>query len=300
MQDHPLTPMRDPNLRRVLSRRTPHKVGFVPLATVDRGAEAVRADLARLRREGCRHAILGAVRDDDLLTPGAALLDCTLVTGGSGVALGLPDNFRRAGLLQRAQEANRLPPVHGAAAVISGACSTATLAQVAYMRRTNAVSDIDPLALAASEPDRPSRPGSAGRSSDRARGRDKSCVPARAWSFSASVQAPRCPSAASAGARACGRTESPLAQRPRDPPRPEERPRGEQRVDAPHRLQVVVVGRSRLAIDARARQVEHRTLPANRQLAMLAIELGSTVRRAHLPNLLAKKSFSIVSWPIFA
>ncbi|MGO8914373.1 MAG: 3-oxo-tetronate kinase, partial [Stellaceae bacterium] len=152
MRDHPLTPMRDPNLRRVLSRQTPHKVGLVPLATVDRGAEAVRADLAQLRREGCRHVILDAVRDEDLLTLGAALSDCMLVTGGSGVALGLPENFRRAGLLQRAQEADRLPPVRGAAAVISGSCSTATLAQVAYMRRRNAVFDIDPLALAAGEP----------------------------------------------------------------------------------------------------------------------------------------------------
>jgi hypothetical protein len=91
-----------------------------------------------------------------------------------------------------------------------------------------------------------------------------------------------------------------LAQRPRDPPGPEERTRGEQRVNAPHRLEVVVVGRSRLAIDARARQAQHGALPADRQADMRAIELGSTVRRAHLPNLLAKKSFSIVSWPILA
>jgi uncharacterized protein YgbK (DUF1537 family) len=152
MRDHPLTPMRDPSLRRVLSRQTKHKIGLVPLMAVSRGVAAVRAELARLRREGCRHAILDAVGDDDLLTLGEALSDCKLVTGGSGIALGLPGNFRRAGLLGIAQRADSLPPAPGAAAVISGSCSTATLAQVAAMRRTNPVFDLDALALAAGEP----------------------------------------------------------------------------------------------------------------------------------------------------
>jgi uncharacterized protein YgbK (DUF1537 family) len=152
MRDHPLTPMRDPNLRRVLSRQTPHKVGLAPLAAVSRGAEAARAEFARLRAEGCRHAILDAVTDDNLLTLGEALADLKLVTGGSGIALGLPENFRRAGLLKTSLEADRLPKAPGAAAVISGSCSTATLAQVASMRRTNPVFDVDPLALAAGEP----------------------------------------------------------------------------------------------------------------------------------------------------
>jgi 3-dehydrotetronate 4-kinase len=152
MRDHPLTPMRDPNLRRVLARQTPHKVGLVRLATVNRGAEAVRSDMAKLRKEGCRHAILDAVNDRDLFTLGEAVSDCLLVTGGSGIALGLPENFRRAGLLRDAQQADRLPPAPGASAVISGSCSTATLAQVAFMRRSNPVFDVDPLALAAGEP----------------------------------------------------------------------------------------------------------------------------------------------------
>ena len=152
MRDHPLTPMRDANLRRVLSRQTPHKVGLVSLAAVSRGAEAARAEFARLAKEGCRHAILDAVTDDNLFTLGEALADLKLVTGGSGIALGLPENFRRAGLLKKSLEADRLPKAPGAAAVISGSCSTATLAQVASMRRTNPVFDVDPLKLAAGEP----------------------------------------------------------------------------------------------------------------------------------------------------
>ena len=152
MRDHPLTPMRDPNLRRVLARQTPHKVGLVQLAATRRGAGAVRTDIARLRGAGCRHAILDAVSDEDLFTLGEALSDCLLVTGGSGIALGLPENFRRAGLLRGGRPADLLPPAPGASAVISGSCSTATLAQVAFMRRSSPVFDIDPMALAAGEP----------------------------------------------------------------------------------------------------------------------------------------------------
>lgn len=152
MRDHPLTPMRDANLRRVLGRQTPHKVGLVPLATVSHGATAVRAEFDRLRREGCRHAILDAVQDGDLLTLGEAAAGLSLVTGGSGIALGLPENFRRAGLLEPVQHADRLPVVRGAAAVISGSCSTATLAQVAAMRAMHPVFEVDPMALAAGEP----------------------------------------------------------------------------------------------------------------------------------------------------
>ena len=151
MRDHPLTPMRDANLRRVLARQTPHRVGLVALNAVRNGVDPVRAAVARLRRDGFRHAILDAVADSDLMTLGAALADLPLITGGSGIALGLPENFRRAGLLNATQEADRLPRIAGPAAVISGSCSTATLAQVAAMRAHHASFEIDPLELAAGE-----------------------------------------------------------------------------------------------------------------------------------------------------
>src|SRR5499427_3249553 len=151
MRDHPLTPMRDPSLVRVLARQTRHKVGLVPFATVSRGEAATREAFAALRRDGVRHAVLDAVTDGDLLALGEALADTKLVTGGSGIALGLPENFRRAGLLAPTSQADRLPRIAGAEAVISGSCSTATLAQVKAMRETRPVFDIDPLRLAAGE-----------------------------------------------------------------------------------------------------------------------------------------------------
>jgi 3-dehydrotetronate 4-kinase len=152
MRDHPLTPMRDANLVRVLGRQTPHKVGLVPLDAVLRGSDAVRAEFARLRGEGCRHAVVDAVRDADLRAIDAAVADFLLITGGSGIALGLPDNFRRTGLIEDDQRADLLPPVGGATAVISGSCAAATLAQVAAMRATHPVFDVDPIALAEGKP----------------------------------------------------------------------------------------------------------------------------------------------------
>jgi uncharacterized protein YgbK (DUF1537 family) len=148
MRDHPLTPMRDPSLVRVLQRQTRHKVGLVPYATVSKGAPAISAAFAELRGKGFRHAVIDAVGDGDLLALGAAVADLRLITGGSGIALGLPENFRRAGLLARTESADALPIVRGLAAVISGSCSPATLAQVAAMRAQRPVFDIDPLAIA--------------------------------------------------------------------------------------------------------------------------------------------------------
>ncbi len=148
MRDHPLTPMRDPSLVRVLQRQTRHKVGLVPYATVAKGADSIRAAFADLRHAGFRHAIIDAIGDRDLLALGAAVAELPLITGGSGIALGLPENFRRAGLLAPSDAAGTLPVVRGAEAVIAGSCSTATLAQVAAMRARRPVFDIDPLALA--------------------------------------------------------------------------------------------------------------------------------------------------------
>ena len=151
MRDHPLTPMRDPSLARVLARQTRHKVGLVQASTVAKGEGAVREAFAALKRQGIRHAICDAVGDRDLLTLGAAIADFPLITGGSGIALGLPENFRHRGLLASSSTAASLPKVEGLSAVISGSCSTATLAQVAAMRERRPIFEIDPLALAEGE-----------------------------------------------------------------------------------------------------------------------------------------------------
>jgi uncharacterized protein YgbK (DUF1537 family) len=149
MRDHPLTPMRDPSLVRVLQRQCRGEVGLVPQYDVAQGVVAIRDAFASLRLAGFRHAIVDAIEDRDLEAIGEAAADFPLITGGSGIALGLPENFRRQGLLGDGATADALPPVAGAAAVLSGSCSEATRAQVAYMRERAPVFTIDPIAAAA-------------------------------------------------------------------------------------------------------------------------------------------------------
>jgi len=145
MQDHPLTPMRDANLVRVLSRQTEGTVGLVPFVTVERGAATIRSALATLKEQGRRYAIVDALTDAHLLAIGEAVDGQALVTGGSGVAMRLPENFRRAGLLAAA-DAGGLPKVEGFAAVLAGSCSRTTLFQVATARDQAPTLELDPLA----------------------------------------------------------------------------------------------------------------------------------------------------------
>ena len=151
MRHHPLTPMTDANLVRVLGRQTKAKVGLVPLGVVSRGPQAIAEDFARLRADGVRYAIVDAVVDRHLLDIGAACADMRLVTGGSGIALGLPENFRRRGLLRTGGGTDALPAVGGYAAVVAGSCSAATLAQIEYLKQARPAFAVDPMALASGD-----------------------------------------------------------------------------------------------------------------------------------------------------
>ncbi|WP_043833116.1 3-oxo-tetronate kinase [Muricoccus aerilatus] len=145
MKDHPLTPMRDPNLVRVLGRQTAGRVGLVNFPVVERGAGAIRDAMAALATEGHRYAIVDAVTEADLMAIGEAAAEHPMLTGGSGVAMGLPENFRRQGLLP-ARDAAALPTRRGHKAVLAGSCSRATLGQVAAARASLPVLELDPLA----------------------------------------------------------------------------------------------------------------------------------------------------------
>jgi uncharacterized protein YgbK (DUF1537 family) len=152
MKDHPLTPMTDANLVRVLQTQTARKVGLVKYDAVSAGADATAGRIAALRKSGVAMAVVDAVSDADLHTIGEACADLPLITAGSGVALGLPANFRRAGLLKHENSAARLPRITGSAAVVSGSCSVATNAQVAEWKKERPAFRIDALKLAAGEP----------------------------------------------------------------------------------------------------------------------------------------------------
>jgi len=147
MENHPLNPMTDANLVRVLQRQTPHKVGLVDYATVRAGADAIRAKFDALRQGGYRHAIVDAVFDGDLMEIGSAASGLALITGGSGIALGLPENFRRQGNLS-GRYAPALPGIKGRAAVIAGSCSKMTRAQIERTRKVWPSFNVDPRAIA--------------------------------------------------------------------------------------------------------------------------------------------------------
>ncbi|MEQ8229445.1 MAG: four-carbon acid sugar kinase family protein [Rhodospirillales bacterium] len=146
LKDHPLTPMRDANLVRVLSRQTDELVGLVEHKRVRQGADAVADAFQTLKKGGHRYAIVDALDDADLGVIGQAVADHPLVTGGSGIALGLPDNYRRQGLLGAATKAE-LPNVAGPAVIIAGSCSQATRGQVARARKLWPHHKVDPMSL---------------------------------------------------------------------------------------------------------------------------------------------------------
>ncbi len=145
MQNHPLTPMTDANLVRVMQSQTKRQVGLIDHTVVARGESAVRERIAQLRTDDVGVAIVDAVSNDDLLRLGPALKGMPLVTAGSGVAIGLPQNFGIAPSTQ----ASVLPPASGLQAVVSGSCSLATNRQVAeFIRLGRPALAIDPLQLA--------------------------------------------------------------------------------------------------------------------------------------------------------
>lgn len=152
MQNHPLTPMRDPNLVRVLQQQTRRRVGLLRYDTIAAGPEQVAAKIQELRNEKIEIAIADALSDNDLRTLAAGCADLPLLTGGSGLAIGVPDNYRRQHLLHYATSAAQLPDIRGGAVVIAGSCSLATNAQVAAWRETRPAFRVDPLALARGEP----------------------------------------------------------------------------------------------------------------------------------------------------
>ena len=126
MQNHPLTPMTDADIRRWLAQQSQFEVGHVPAQLVFAGAQRISEALDNQHRAGHRHIVVDAIRDEDLFEIGKAAKGLPLVTGGSGVALGLPANFGCT--------ASQVPWTGqgGKCVILSGSCSVATRAQVAW------------------------------------------------------------------------------------------------------------------------------------------------------------------------
>jgi uncharacterized protein YgbK (DUF1537 family) len=136
MRDHPLTPMRDANLVRVLAAQSRRSVRRLGLDVVRRGAAAIAHDLGALRE--AQHVIVDVTEDADLHALGEALDGTRLLTGGAGIAIGLPAVYRRRGWLGANADSVAEPVRGDRGAVIAGSASSATRAQVANFRATGA------------------------------------------------------------------------------------------------------------------------------------------------------------------
>ena len=150
MKDHPLTPMRDSNLLRLLAPQVTKAVGLANRLTVAKGADALRARLATLAAEGVAHVVIDAVANEDLVTIAKACCDMPLLTGGSAVAMPLPALYLADGTLMADQAQTPAPDLPLEAVLLSGSCSAMTRAQVAAY--SGPKHRLDPLDLAENGP----------------------------------------------------------------------------------------------------------------------------------------------------
>ncbi|MDA9488441.1 3-oxo-tetronate kinase [Bradyrhizobium sp. CCBAU 11361] len=145
LKDHPLNPMHDSSLVRVLARQSRTQIGLVDLATVTRGADAVRARLAELAGKGIGAAIIDAVFDRDLETIGLVAAEHRLSVGASGIGLGLARALVSTGKVKsNAAGSESGAAVGGPAACLAGSCSQATLKQIASAEQVMPVFHLDP------------------------------------------------------------------------------------------------------------------------------------------------------------
>jgi uncharacterized protein YgbK (DUF1537 family) len=147
MENHPLNPMTDPDIRRWLRRQTAGEVGHVPQPVVAMSPEAIRVALNGEMLALRTLVVVDAITNADLVAIGKAVAKDTLVTGGSGIALGLPANFREAGLIGAG--ASAFSPRPGPGLALCGSCSKASLNQVAVHGKAHPAIALDPEALMA-------------------------------------------------------------------------------------------------------------------------------------------------------
>lgn len=142
MRHHPVTPMTDSNLLRLMESQATGQAGLITSQTLDHGCEAVRERLDKLAEQGVRYVVFDALNESHLLTQGESLRDMTLVTGGSGLAIGLARQWAKPGW-DREQACAEGRPGSGPAVVLSGSCSTMTQRQVGRYRQQAPAQTID-------------------------------------------------------------------------------------------------------------------------------------------------------------
>ncbi len=133
MKDHPLTPMRDSDLMRLMAAQSQHAVGLIDHKTVAAGADAIRARIEVLKAEGYRYGVIDVIDDADLMVIGAVAKEHALVTGGSGIAAGLPAAWRDPCSSADVPKPEMPKPGAGRTVILVGSCSAATRGQLAEL-----------------------------------------------------------------------------------------------------------------------------------------------------------------------
>lgn len=152
MKDHPLTPMRDSNLVRVLQRQSRLSIGLVPFEDVDAGPEAIRSAFEREKAAGHQIVIVDALTDDHLRAIGLAAAELPLITGGSGIAMGLPAAYRHNSVSLASPSADGFDAPEGREIILAGSCSAATKRQVQVAIEGGIPAlRLDPMALASGD-----------------------------------------------------------------------------------------------------------------------------------------------------
>ena len=146
MENHPLTPMTDANIVRVLASQTDGNVVLVDSNQVSEGEASLKTTLTEVS-VNARYAVVDTLTNEDLVTIGHACADLKLLTGGSGLAIGLADNFEAKGLFTKSANSSKLEKVAGDVVVLSGSCSKATREQVAVFQQQQPSIKLDPIAL---------------------------------------------------------------------------------------------------------------------------------------------------------
>lgn len=141
MENHPLTPMTDADLRRCLGLQSKSAVGHIPITVVLSGDDAVKEALTQQHEQNKRVVVVDALQDEDLMTIGSAASNLALITGGSGIALGLPANFKKQGKIKG--KTSHWKGEDGGCAVLSGSCSNTTRNQIKHHSENNPTFEIN-------------------------------------------------------------------------------------------------------------------------------------------------------------
>ncbi|MDC3140921.1 four-carbon acid sugar kinase family protein [Alphaproteobacteria bacterium] len=135
MENHPLTPMTDHNLVRWLNYQTKDNVGLIDFQTISKGANSIKERIQTLKTDGYKYAIVDTIKNDDFDIICNGVKDLPFLTGGSGIALGLPKIYKDRGLLSASNF--EIPKNNSNAIILSGSCSVATINQINIYKENN-------------------------------------------------------------------------------------------------------------------------------------------------------------------